>query len=151
MNELRGRSLPRPEPDDPSRLSPDQPVWEVEGRVRTSQPAPERRSGRSRRPLAVALALGLFAGGIAVGSMLAEGSGQPALRATAAAPGVAPTTTAAPTTTVRARQVSPPACLSAVDDADAVISYLVANMRDHRLARSLEQYRVASRTCRRAR
>jgi hypothetical protein len=151
MKELRGRGLPRPEPDDPSRLSPDQPVWEVEGRVRALPPAPERRSGRSRRPLAVALALGLFAAGIAVGSMLAGGSRQPALRATAATTSVVPTTTEAPTTTVRARQVSPPACLSAVDDADAVISYLVANMRDHRLARSLQQYQAASRNCRRAR
>jgi hypothetical protein len=47
--------------------------------------------------------------------------------------------------------VASPACLSAVDDADAVISYLVTNMRDQRLARTLEQYREASRACRRAR
>jgi len=150
MKELRGRSLPRPEPDEPSRLSPDQPVWEAEGRVRALEAPPVPRSGRSRRPLAVALALGLFATGIGVGSVLGGGSAQSALRATAAATSVA-LTTAAPTTTARVRQVSPPACLSAVDDADAVISYLVANIRDRRLARSLQQYQAASRTCRRAR
>ena len=150
MKELRGRSLPRPEPDEPSRLSPDQPVWEAEGRVRALEPPSVPRSGRSRRPLAVALALGLFATGIGVGSVLGGGSAQSALRATAAATSVA-LTTAAPTTTARMRQVSPPACLSAVDDADAVISYLVANIRDRRLARSLQQYQAASRTCRRAR
>jgi hypothetical protein len=169
MTELRGDRPPRQKPDDPGRLSPDQPVWEVggdrreaeEGNVgppgpalggatpaRTWRQAPGRRSGGGRRLLAILLALGLFAAGIVVGSLLAGRSTERA-RPTAAATSVAPST-AAPTTTAAARQLAPPACLSAVDDADAVISYLVANVRDQRLARTLQQYRVASRTCRRA-
>ena len=99
--------------------------------------------------LATALALGLFAGGIGVGSVLAGESTEPARPAAAAATSIT-STTVAPSTTALARPVSPPACLSAVDDADAVISYLVANMRDQRLARALEQYRAASRACRNA-
>lgn len=194
MRELRGARPPRPKPDDPGRLSPDQPVWEVDGDQREAEEgaaasqgralvpdtpvparivvddpaatgerralggagpprtwprAPGRRSGRGWRVLAIVLALGLFAAGTAVGSVLAGRSTERARPATAAATSVAPTT-AAPTTTAPGRQLAPPACLSAVDDADAVISYLVANVRDHRLARTLQQYRAASRTCRRA-
>jgi hypothetical protein len=98
----------------------------------------------------VALALGLFAGGIAVGSVLA-GKSTPTPPAAAAPATSAIATTAAPaTTTAPPRQVAPRACLSAVDDADAVISYLVAGVRDQRLARVMQQYRAASGTCRRA-
>jgi len=96
------------------------------------------------------LALGLFAAGTAVGAALAGSSSEPARPATAAATHVAPTSTAAPTT-APAHPVSPPACLSAIDDADAVISYLVTNVRDQQLAATMERYRAASRACRRAR
>ena len=199
MSVPAGGRPPTPAPDDPGRLSPDQPVWEVDGQQRGAEEgrpaeprralvpgarrparvaldgttpagalpraatqggrgavpagtgtAPRlrqdqgRRSGGAGRLLATALALGLFAAGIGVGAMLAAGAREPARPAPAVA-----TSTAAPTTTAPARQVSPPACLSAVDDADAVISYLVTNTRDQRLARTLQQYRVASRACRR--
>jgi hypothetical protein len=204
MSVPAGGRPPTPAPDDPGRLSPDQPVWEVDGQQRGVEeghpaeprralvpgtrrrarvaldgttpagalpraatqggrgavpagavPAPSlrqdqgRRSGRAGRLLATALALGLFAVGIGMGAMLAAGAREPARPAPAAATS-ATLTTVAPTTTAPARQVPPPACLSAVDDADAVISYLVTNTRDQRLARTLQQYRVASRACRRA-
>ena len=174
MNELRPAPTPPPKPEDPGRLAPDQPVWEVGGdqrgaegeRPRTPerlpqtperlpqpagarQPAPARRWGSGWSLLAVALALGMFAGGIAVGSALAR---KPArLAPLAAAPATSAVATTAAPTTAPARQVAPQACLSAVDDADAVISYLVANVRDQRLAQTMQQYRAASGNCRRAR
>jgi len=76
----------------------------------------------------------------------ASQGGQPLPRPSPLTP---PATVAAPTRIV-VRQTSPPACLAAIDDADAVIAYLVANMHDRRVAASLRQYRTASRTCRRA-
>jgi hypothetical protein len=195
MSGPRGARPPRPGPEVPGRLSPDQPVWEVDGEqclaeqgaadqprrelvpdtlgpagitvtpssppapgsrpVPVSRPAPGRPSQWGRRLLVAVLAVGLFAGGIALGSVLAGGRGEPARPASAARPSAAPSSaapgSAPPTTAAPARQVASPACLSAVDDADAVISYLVTNMRDQRLARTLEQYREASRACRRAR
>jgi hypothetical protein len=184
----------RPAPEDPGRLSPDQPVWEVDGEQRgaeeghaarpqralvpesvrrarlavdpaaaaealpggASQPpgwpqGQPRRSGRGRHLLAAALALGLFAAGTAVGSMLTDGARDPARPARAAPTTSGMPTTAAPTTTAPPRAVSPAACLSAVDEADAAISYLVTNVRDQRLARTMQRYRAASRVCRRAR
>jgi len=119
------------------------------GTAPSLRPDQGRRSGRAGRLLATALALGLFAAGIGVGAMLAAGAKEPARPAPAVATSATPTTVA-PTTAAPARQVSPPACLSAVDDADAVISYLVTNTRDQRLARTMQQYQAASRACRRA-
>ncbi|SRR6266545_4260932 len=175
MRELRGAHPPRPVPEDPQRLSPDQPVWEVGGERSAAKeghaaspgpgagpgprPGLEPGRGTGRRPgsrpgpgrlTAIVLALGLFAAGTAVGAALAGSSSEPARPATAAATHVAPTSTAAPTT-APAHPVSPPACLSAIDDADAVISYLVTNVRDQQLAATMERYRAASRACRRAR
>jgi hypothetical protein len=187
MSTPGGRRRLRPAAEDHGRLSPDQPVWEVDGEQRGAEEGyaarPQRalvpesvrraslavgasapaetapdgagaahawrqgrrhRSGPSRRLLAVALALGLFAAGTAVGSMLVADRGRPARPATAAL------TTAAPPTTAAPRQVTPPACLSAIDQADAAISYLVTNVHDGRLARAMQQYRVARRACRRA-
>jgi hypothetical protein len=117
-------------------------------------PAPSPRrgrgSGRGRRVLATALALGLFAAGTAVGSMLAAGAREPARPARAVRASHA-STTAPPTTTTRAPQVTLRACLSAVDQADVVISYLVTNVNDQRLARAMQQYQAARSACRRAR
>jgi hypothetical protein len=117
-------------------------------------PAPSPRrgrgSGRGRRVLATALALGLFAAGTAVGSMLAAGAREPA-RPARAVPTSQASTTALTTTTTRAPQVTPRACLSAVDNADAVISYLVANVQDQRLIMAMQQYRASRSACRRAR
>jgi hypothetical protein len=157
MNELGGARPPRATPEHPGRLSPDQPVWEVDGGQRLAEERHAAGHERRRRPLVIvlgvvlAIALGLFAAGITVGAVLAGGSRKPARSAIAAATSLGPGITAARPRPAPARQVTPPACLSAVDDADAVISYLVANVRDQRLARSLQRYRAASLACRRAR
>jgi hypothetical protein len=39
-------------------------------------------------------------------------------------------------------------CLSALDHSDAAISYLVGNVRDDRLSRSIQQYQADRRVCR---
>jgi hypothetical protein len=109
--------------------------------------APSPTARRGRRLLAIVLALALFGGGIALGSTLA-GSKEPA--ATVPAPAATAPTSTAPTTTLAPRVVAPPACLSAVDDADTVVSYLVAGQRGKRLARALQQFRAAAAACRRA-
>ena len=132
----------------PERLAPGQPVWEVEAAgAKVGEATVNRSAGPARRPLAAAVALVVlvvvFAVGTAVG---ASQGGQPLPRPSPLTP---PATVAAPTRIV-VRQTSPPACLAAIDDADAVIAYLVANMHDRRVAASLRQYRTASRTCRRA-
>jgi hypothetical protein len=101
--------------------------------------------------VATALALGLFAAGTAVGSMLAAGAREPARPARAVRASHAPTTTLPTTTTTRARQVTPRACLSAVDDADAVISYLMTNVNDQRLTTAMQQYQASRSACQRAR
>jgi hypothetical protein len=51
---------------------------------------------------------------------------------------------------VQIRKAPPPAaCTDAVDDADAVISYLVAKIRDERLSKSIQDYGANARACRR--
>ena len=152
MKQLPGGSPPRPTPEDPGRLSPDQPVWDVDGERRLPERAHAVAPERARRPPVVmlAIAVGLFSAGVMVGAVLAGGSREPARQAVAAVTSLAPSVTAVPTT-APARQVSPPACAAAIDDADAVISYLVSNVRDQRLTRYLQRYRAASGACRRAR
>jgi hypothetical protein len=103
------------------------------GGARLAPPSPTARPGR--RLLAVVLALALFGGGVALGSRLAAGSEEPA--ATAPAPAATAPASTVPATTLAPRVVAPPACLSAVDDADTVVSYLVAGQRGKRLARAL--------------
>jgi hypothetical protein len=51
---------------------------------------------------------------------------------------------------VQIRDAPPPAaCTHAMDDADAVISYLVAKIRDERLSKSIQDYGANARACRR--
>jgi hypothetical protein len=169
MSEPRGPRRPRP-PLRPGRLSPDQPVWDVVAGQRGAEEGeasrPDRPLVRERpstsverlpagervpageRLLAIVLALALFGGGIALGSTLAAGSEEPA--ATAPPPPATTPASTAPTTTLASRVVAPPACLSAVDYADTVVSYLVAGQRGKRLAKALQQFRAAAAACRRA-
>jgi hypothetical protein len=44
--------------------------------------------------------------------------------------------------------VTPDACIAAMDNADQVISYLVAKIRDERLSRSIQAYGANARACR---
>ena len=98
-----------------------------------------RTRGRRRRLLLnVAAGLVLLLAGIGIG--MAIGSDQPQQ--------VSPPATPQPV--VQIRDAAPPAaCSQAMDDADAVISYLVAKIRDERLSKSIQDYGANARACRR--
>ncbi len=108
-----------------------------------------RPSRRVVAQVASALALAVVAGlgGIAVG----RGS-QPADRTDGSAihPNPTPSVTTAPSPPSGSGKVQAPvaSCLSALDSADAAISYLISNIRDERLSRSIQQYEADRRTCR---
>ena len=99
----------------------------------------KRSRGRRRRLLVnVAAGLVLLLAGIGIG--MAIGSNEPQQ--------VSPP--AAPQPVVQIRDAPPPAaCTQAMDDADAVISYLVAKIRDERLSKSIQDYGANARACRR--
>jgi hypothetical protein len=98
----------------------------------------KRLRGRRRRVLlSVAAGLVLLLAGVGIG--MAIGPNEPQQ--------VNP---AAPQPVVQIRDAAPPAaCTDAVDDADAVISYLVAKIRDERLSKSIQDYAANARACRR--
>lgn len=114
-----------------------------------SEPAapPGARQDRRRVGLLVALVALLLvvtsAGGIAIGRATAPdqtggtSAGTPATPSTAA-PGVVN------------KEKAPAACDAALSDADAAISYLVGNVRDDRLTRSMQSYQQNRRACRAA-
>ena len=119
-------------------------------------PRAEAPRDRLRRPsrrvlaeVASALVLAVVAGlgGIAIG----RGS-QPADRVDVSAihPNLTPSVTTAPSPPSGSGKIQAPAasCLSALDSADAAISYLIGNIRDERLSRSIQQYEADRRTCR---
>ena len=99
----------------------------------------KRSRGRRRRVLlSVAAGLVLLLAGVGIG--IAIGPNEPQQ--------VSPS--AAPQPVVQLRDAPPPAaCTQAMDDADAVISYLVAKIRDERLSKSIQDYGANARACRR--
>jgi hypothetical protein len=99
----------------------------------------KRSRGRRRRVLlSVAAGLVLLLAGVGIG--IAIGPNEPQQ--------VSPP--AAPQPVVQIRDAPPPAaCTQAMDDADAVISYLVAKIRDERLSKSIQDYGANARACRR--
>jgi hypothetical protein len=98
----------------------------------------KRSRGRRRRVLlSVAAGLVLLLAGVGIG--IAIGPNEPQQ-----------VSSAAPQPVVQIRKAPPPAaCTDAVDDADAVISYLVAKIRDERLSKSIQDYGANARACRR--
>jgi hypothetical protein len=97
-----------------------------------------RTRGRRRRLLLnVAAGLVLLLAGVGIG--MAIGSDEPQQ--------VSPP--ASPQPVVQIREAPPAACTQAMDDADAVISYLVAKIRDERLSKSIQDYGANARACRR--
>jgi hypothetical protein len=134
-----------PEPDDQDAAPPPPVPLGVE--------APRDRLRRpSRRVLAEvagALVLAVVAGlgGIAIG----RGS-QPADRIDGSAihRNPTPSATTAPSRPSGSGKVQAHAasCLSALHSADAAISYLIGNIRDERLSRSIQQYDADWRACR---
>jgi hypothetical protein len=98
----------------------------------------KRTRGRRRRLLLnVAAGLVLLLAGIGIG--MAIGPDEPQQ--------VSPPATPQPV--VQIRDAPPAACTQAMDDADAVISYLVAKIRDERLSKSIQDYGANARACRR--
>jgi hypothetical protein len=98
----------------------------------------KRSRGRRRRVLlSVAAGLVLLLAGVGIG--IAIGPNKPQQ--------VSPP--AAPQPVVQIRDAPPAACTQAMDDADAVISYLVAKIRDERLSKSIQDYGANARACRR--
>jgi len=115
----------------------DQPLRSPE----TVEAAPRRRS-RWRAALTAAVAVVLFTAGALLGSGLADWRAGPAAAAATTAPATPPSTVAS------GAQRPPQACADAMDDAAAAISYLVAKIRDRRLAESLKRYADHARACR---
>ena len=97
-----------------------------------------RSHGRRRRVLAnVAAGLVLLLAGIGIGRVIAPERPQK----------VSPPAVQQPV--VQFRNAPPPtACTAAMDNADQVISYLVAKIRDERLSKSIQAYGANARACR---
>jgi hypothetical protein len=103
-----------------------------------AQEAKRLRGRRRRVLLSVAAGLVLLLAGVGIG--MAIGPNEPQQ--------VSPPATPQPV--VQIRDAPPPAaCTHAMDDADAVISYLVAKIRDERLSKSIQDYGANARACRR--
>lgn len=110
----------------------------------------EARDPRPRRLLRVDLliavaALGLLLVGFLLGAAVTR-AGTPAPRPAtqASAPPVPP----APSTSIVVRQAPPPrACLVAMEQADAAISYLVGHIRDQRLSDTIQEFVQSRRAC----
>jgi hypothetical protein len=158
----RGPSPNRPD-ETPRRLSSDEPLWEEDPEpkraspgaalvrpVQVQRPAPAAPADHRplwRRALRVNLLLGgaaivLLLVGFLLGATLAGGRPPPA--ATRPAP-------AATVTSVVVQQAPPPReCVVAIEQADIAITYLVANIRDQRLTKSILKFAASRRACQRA-
>jgi hypothetical protein len=103
-----------------------------------AQEAKRLRGRRRRVLLSVAAGLVLLLAGVGIGMVIGPNEPQQ----------VSPPATPQPV--VQIRDAPPPAaCTQAMDDADAVISYLVAKIRDERLSKSIQDYGANARACRR--
>jgi hypothetical protein len=117
-------------------------------RLRGPREAALRRRSPWRVALAAVAAVALFLAGAFTGIALSGGG---AGTATAAAPTSAPPPSPPPPSTAAAQRAGPAlarVCAAAIDDADAAISYLVAKIRDRRLADALRRYGDHARACR---
>jgi hypothetical protein len=84
-----------------------------------------------------------LAAGVALGGWIASSAGSQA-----PPPVPAATRASLPPARDAGSGSAPRACLQAVEQADAAISYLVGELRDQRLETSLQRYVVAARSCR---
>jgi hypothetical protein len=119
------------------------------GRRLAASPSGPRHLATRPRPVAGALrrrpawALALAGGLLGAGGLLAVGGALPAA-GPAVRPAAPPTAPPAPAPGRRSTR----ACLTAVEQADAVITYLIGDVGDQRLATALQVYVAAARTCR---
>jgi hypothetical protein len=114
------------------------------------QPGWRKRGRRGPALLLAALAAGLLFGALAglIGAWLGP-AGHGGAGHRAAPPPAAPPAAPASAGTAPARVAADPTpCFAAVEQADTVISLLVGDVRDQRLASSLGQYVKHARTCR---
>ena len=115
------------------------------------RPAPPARSGRSglRATLLVGGAVALLLLGFFAGVAVTRGSARQS--GTSATQVQRPTVTApAPSGAVGREGSVPKACITAMDRADQVISYLIAKIRDQRLSGSLQAFVDSRRACQQA-
>jgi hypothetical protein len=102
--------------------------------------AEELKRARQRRRLILAnivAGLVLLLVGVVIGRAISPEPAQPA------------STPATPRQPATVRTAPPPAaCTAAMDNADQVISYLVAKIRDERLSKSIQEYGANARACR---
>ncbi len=102
--------------------------------------AEELKRMRQRRRLVLAnvvAGLVLLLVGVVVGRAIAPDQAQQV------------TTPGTPRQQATVRTAPPPAaCTAAMDNADQVISYLVAKIRDERLSKSIQEYGANARACR---
>jgi hypothetical protein len=116
---------------------------------RMPSPPPYRRLGLVAAGIVLLLLL-TTAGGIAIGRATAN-TEPSAANAPAASPSSTPGTSTPPTTAPpRVVFKTPAACDAALSDADAALSYLVGNVRDKRLNKSMQSYQQNRKACRAA-
>jgi hypothetical protein len=142
-------------PQDPNRLSrrlsSDEPLWEETEAAPAPPPDPAGRRPSWRRALRVNLllaggALALLLAGFGLGMAVGGSEGPPP--ATVRPPATVPTATV---TSATVRPGPPPrACTTAIESADKAIAYMVANIRDDRLTRAIQEFLENRRACRRA-
>jgi hypothetical protein len=153
-----------PSPDNPNetsrRLSSDESLWDQDpGQEPAPAPAPVARTPPRRpqplwrRSLRVNL---LLAGGAAtllllgflLGLAVAGSGSQPP--AAVQPPSVPTAARPAATVTSVVAGPEPRPCRDAVEWADKAISYLVANIRDERLSRAVQEFVESRRACQQA-
>jgi hypothetical protein len=148
------------DPDEaPERLSSDESLWgDQESKRKRGGPAfgvqvddppppvpepprPRRRLLRVDLLIALAAVVLLLVGFLIGMAVTRAASDEPPPVADTASP-------AAPSTSIEVRQAPPPrACLIAMERADAAIAYLVGNIRDQRLADTIQEFVESRRAC----
>ncbi|HEX6675967.1 MAG TPA: hypothetical protein VF486_13165 [Actinomycetes bacterium] len=139
---------PTPLEDLPAEEEPSVPPLPVQAGVAMAEAvalqqwleAEETKRARQRRRLILAnivAGLVLLLVGVVIGRAISPEPAQPA------------STPATPRQPATVRTAPPPAaCTAAMDNADQVISYLVAKIRDERLSKSIQEYGANARACR---
>ena len=126
--------LSRKRPNDPSPLVPVK-------RPDPGLPEPRPRRRLLRVDLLIALAAVVL---LLVGFLL----GVAVTRAGDEEPPLANTAAPAPSTSIEVRPAPPPQeCLTAMERADAAIAYLVGNIRDQRLSKTIQEFVDSRRAC----